>query len=293
MLSCTLACAILLGACYSSSGGRDVPPPDLSDPAADDALPDGVPDVQPEPDVREDPDGGEPDLPPDIVPPVTAEEYCMILVSGTCEFLLGCCTPEELDEIGGTELGCDDPRRSPGFEECMEDPGEAITVGLISVDREAMEEMRQAMVAEAAACPGLGATSLSKAYVFRALSGRALRGRLEAGQPCGDEEECLEELTCEPYTFVCHERVREGGVCRDDTECDLDLVCLRARCNAPADTGEPCAEDEDCLVGLWCDNPMCAPLLAAGNACDPGSLSCEGLCSFDDPTVCRDFCDGI
>jgi len=290
LLACVPACAVLLCACYSSSGGRDAA--DLADPAADEVPPDDVPDVQPDLDVREDPDEGEPDLPPDIVPPVTAEEYCMALASGVCGFFTRCCTPEEIVDSGASELGCEDPVRSEVFQSCMEDFENPLSEGTITVDREAMAEMREALDEEAAVCPGFGATSLMKNYVFRELTSRVLLGTLEEGQPCEDEQECLEELTCDLYRLVCVDRVREGGVCRDEWECDPGLVCLRGRCNAPADAGEPCAGIQECLVGLWCDRNMCTPLLTEGRTCDPDVMSCEGWCS-PDTLSCMDFCDGI
>lgn len=287
-LSMGIFYALVLASCYQSSGGPrdsadridinyDLPPDFPSD------LSDMDHDMPPDYPI---------DLPIEELPPITAEAYCEVIALGVCGYFLGCCTPEELDELDPMGVDCEDPLRSEIYRDCMDYPGRPIRSGMIVVDAGGLTLLENELFSLSETCPNFGSSPLTKYYYFRPYVGQALLGQRAAGERCEGEEECLNHLYCNPYDGLCTPRVRPGGVCREENECDLDMVCNRGRCGPVGLDADRCAQYDDCTVGLWCNEDLCVPQLPEGAPCDLEDMSCEGLCSFDYLPTCRSFCDG-
>ncbi len=304
-----IAAGVCLTACYESSGTTsDVPAEGELDGAdqldADmDLIPDRPdgPDMPDYPDIPDVPDFPDlPDLPdvpemtdaPEDVPPVTAEEYCTRFVTAACMYFENCCTDAELDELWDVGFGCEGPPSGDLYLECLHDPGEAIRAGRIIVDPSGLALFEDALLDPAGACPNFGVYPFMKSYYYRLVRAPALMGRLDEGEGCSFEEECLEGLYCDSYYDSCRETLRIGAVCRDDRECEVGLVCARGRCAHPGEEGDRCGKYDDCDMGLWCEDEHCVPVLGVGMDCYPEVNSCEGICSFYGPGDCKDFCNG-
>lgn len=102
---------------------------------------------------------------------------------------------------------------------------------------------------------------------------------LGAGAPCGDDLDCLRDLTCDPNQHVCVEPPAHPG--------------LMGQCIRDFSGGKPAIT---CQSGLYCDDDghigqlgLCKPLSVAGEACDyegcvPGT-HCAAI--GDGPLICH------
>jgi len=230
----------------------------------------------------------------DIEETITAQEFCSTLAYSICGYFESCCTPQERDILLQSEnLDCREPITTEFFFSCISSYGEGIESGKIVVTPEGMREMAEELNTLTTQCPNLGESPLVKEYYYNMIVGKTLIGQLPEGTECIISEECLEELFCDIFSQTCRERVRTGGVCREDSECHLGEVCIRGRCNQPGQEGDRCQRFEDCSYGLRCNNGFCSPMLESGIACSPGEIECRGFCPSEPPYICIDFCNGI
>ncbi|MBI1947935.1 MAG: carboxypeptidase regulatory-like domain-containing protein [Deltaproteobacteria bacterium] len=161
-------------------------------------------------------------------------------------------------------------------------------------------------------------------FGFAAFAACNCDGKLAAGSPCDDAQQCVDGLVCNPEDGTCAEvdecaadaDCGQGGICADgsceanvaggpcqaDASCISGESCIAGVCTPPGGEGTPCATADDCIGGRVCapdtdictaDLPCTAPAdcgLAAhcdANLCVPGcaGLGCDQVVCQGDATT--------
>jgi hypothetical protein len=118
------------------------------------------------------------------------------------------------------------------------------------------------------------------------------RNTKNLGDRCEYANDCVRALACN--NGVCSEPVfaKAGESCKDWSECEYGLVCVKDKCAVP--NGSCSGNDSDCGPGLYCDDfDVCRNQGSLGDTChfynecllDYACL--DSKCSFIDMSVCK------
>ncbi|UXI22779.1 hypothetical protein NH340_JMT08722 [Sarcoptes scabiei] len=110
-------------------------------------------------------------------------------------------------------------------------------------------------------------------------------------------------MYCDRHYGYCDYFRSAGDLCRHDSQCDGDLICMFGRCEVPSKSGQKgarCNHSDDCLEGLCCARQhgerICKPKLKLGQQCfvPLGGLdySLNELCPCDQGLECRTIFKG-
>lgn len=110
-------------------------------------------------------------------------------------------------------------------------------------------------------------------------------GKLAAGSPCDDAQQCADGLVCSPDDGTC--AAVEG--CAGDVECGAGGVCVDGECRANV-AGGPCEGDASCVAGETCIGSVCTPPGGEGAPCTTADDCIEGrVCAPDTSTCAADL----
>ena len=241
----------------------------------------------------------------------TARSQMKPLVGAACDWMFGCCSPDELVyQVGNFTVDADDcsdrlldaitagvPLElvQPGL---SDDPAEglltlalAINEGRVDVNATAVNNCADATSDRACNAPvvstgpvGRCTPSATEVEVNPCDPNEMFRGKQAVGEQCDGPWECQEGLRCADFGIagVCALRSRENETCFSDAECADGLVCgfEEGTCQKGAKSGESCAYADPA-------NPIPGTELircADGLTCDPVAFVCAGgFCSPGSP----------
>jgi len=241
----------------------------------------------------------------------TARSQMKPLVDAACDWMFGCCSPDELVyQVGNFTVDADDCSErlldaitagvplelvQPGL---SDDPAEglltlalAINEGRVDVNAGAVHECADATSDRACNAPvlttgpvGRCTPSATAVEANPCDPNEMFRGKQAVGEECQGPWECKEGLRCADFGVagVCALRSRENGNCFSDSECADGLVCNfeEGVCKKGALSGEPCAYANAASPIPGTETIRCAD----GLTCDPVALQCAGgYCSAGSP----------
>jgi len=248
----------------------------------------------------------------------TAESKMRPLVDAACDWMFGCCGPDELTYQLGV-FTVDAGNCSERIIESIKagNPLDIQQSGLSNEEADGLlalalsiNEGRVGVNSPAvAACADATSIRACNVPVEVTPGGRCTPGAEEPIDPCDPEEmfvgrqgvgeecdgfwECKEGLRCIDFlnSGVCAETAVEGEFCYSDFECTEGLVCDYGAglCTPGASSGEPCAfldptrpvpgsETIRCAAGLSCDSTTDT---CSGGDCSPGA-PCGDISSDSD-----------
>lgn len=233
----------------------------------------------------------------------TARSQMKPLVDAACEWMFGCCSPDELvyqvgnftvDEADCSErlldaitAGVPLELVQPGL---SHDPAEglltlalAINEGRVDVNAAAVRECADATSGRTCNAPVVGAGPVGRCTPSAAAveanpcdPNEMFRGRQGVGEECDGPWECQEGLRCADFGIagVCALRSRDGENCFSDDECASGLVCnfTEGVCEPGAKSGEACAFANPASPIPGTETVRCAD----GLTCDPVAFVCAG-----------------
>ena len=295
-----IACFIVLGSIFATAAcgdgennGHDADADvihETTDTPAD--TTDTPPDVPPDTVPDEDADPG--DVPADDAPgELTVEEFCAAVVQFMCDYVTGCCTGEEQEELFEF-VDCDNIAAT--IAECTADFRPLVTEGMVVLNPTAFPECQSQMNALIDECPAVNVYFAESERVYDLYCQGIFEGQTPAGQACLEEEECAPgsfcdyggvDASCTPYRGAAED-------CIDNLECGPTMACIGDVCSDVSGEGGACDEQSDCDSTLWCDTTdHCAPMGAAGTPC-MDDFECAGACDITtEPGRCMDACNGL
>jgi hypothetical protein len=216
-------------------------------------------------------------------------------VTAECTYYDECCTAAEKNEITERDLIlCLEQPPDDYYSICLHEFGASIEDGSVVIDPAALRYYEDYMQDFAESCQPFGLSPERRYYYHRIMMIEPVfLGQKDEGQSCNSSIDCREGLFCDRYSGTCNATDHEGGLCSTDIECEVGLVCSNYSCAHPGTEGDGCTDNDDCSIGYWCEDGSCTPLLVAGEECHSSDWSCEGICSSNSPSTCRNFCDGI
>ncbi|MEJ7733898.1 MAG: hypothetical protein WKG00_32480 [Polyangiaceae bacterium] len=127
------------------------------------------------------------------------------------------------------------------------------------------------------------------------ISCSLLFGSVAEGDPCSDDLQCAEGLSCHDGLCSASCPGMLGQTCGGGAPaCALYLTCdaATATCADGPGLGESCAFNE-CMAGLYCDGGSCLQAKPIGEACfnyrECESRVCDaGACAAEKPLICDD-----
>lgn len=259
----------------------------------------------------------------------TARSDMRPLVDAACDWMFGCCSPDELVyQVGNFTVDADDctdrilDAISAGVPLDLEqgglsnDPAEGLLILALSIN-EGRVDVNAGAVRECA--DGTADRACNSALINPGPVGRCtpsamaveadpcdpnemFRGKQAVGEECDGPWECADGLRCVDFGIagVCALRADEGENCFSDEECDEGLICNyeEGLCRPGALSGEACAyaDPMNPIPGTelvrCADGLTCDPVanVCAGGFCAPGSPCFD---TFDD-SDCPDsyYCVG-
>jgi hypothetical protein len=241
----------------------------------------------------------------------TARSQMKPLVDAACDWMFGCCSPDELVyQVGNFTVDADDCSErlldaitagvpmelvQPGL---SDDPAEglltlalAINEGRVDVNAGAVRECADATSDRACNAPvgamdpvGRCTPSVTEVEANPCDPNEMFRGKQDVGEECQGPWECKEGLRCADVGVagVCALRSRENGNCFSDAECADGLVCNfeEGLCKEGSKSGEACAFADPAQPIPGTETVRCAD----GLTCDPVAFVCAGgYCSAGSP----------
>ncbi len=241
----------------------------------------------------------------------TARSQMKPLVDAACDWMFGCCSPDELVYQVG-DFTVDDNDCSARLLDAIttgipldlvqgglsNDPAEglltlalAINEGRVDVNAGAVRECADATSERACNAPvenagpvGRCTPSATGVQANPCDPNEMFRGRQGVGEQCDGPWECKEGLRCADFGIagVCALRAAEGKNCFSDGECQDGLVCNyeEGLCRPGALSGETCAYSDPANPIPGTESVRCAD----GLTCDPVAFVCAGgFCSPGSP----------
>jgi hypothetical protein len=241
----------------------------------------------------------------------TARSQMKPLVDAACDWMFGCCSPEELVyQVGNFTVDADDcsgrllDAISTGQPlELVQaglsnDPAEgllilafAINEGRVDVNAAAVRECADGTSERACNAPvvtmgpvGRCTPSATEVEANPCDPIEMFRGRQSVGEECDGPWECKEGLRCADFGIagVCALRAKEGDGCFSDGECADGLICdyTVGTCAPGALSGERCEYADPLKPIPGTEILRCAD----GLTCDPVAFQCAGgFCSAGSP----------
>jgi hypothetical protein len=241
----------------------------------------------------------------------TARSQMKPLVDAACDWMFGCCSPDELVyQVGDFTVDANDCSErlldaiatgvplelvQPGL---SDDPAAglltlalAINEGRVDVNGGAVRECGDATSERACNAPvvnmgpvGRCTPSATEVEANPCDPNEMFRGKQEVGEECDGPWECKEGLRCADFGIVgvCALRSRDGESCFSDGECATGLVCNyeEGLCRPGALSGEVCAYSDPLNPIPGTETVRCAD----GLSCDPVAFVCAGgFCSPGSP----------
>jgi hypothetical protein len=233
----------------------------------------------------------------------TARSQMKPLVDAACDWMFGCCSPDELVyQVGNFTVDAND---------CSErlldaiaagapldlvqgglssDPAEglltlalAISEGRVDVNAAAVRQCANATADQACNAPlvtagpvGRCIPSASGVQANPCDPNEMFRGKQDVGEECDGPWECKEGLRCADFGIVgvCALRSRDGESCFSDAECIDGLVCNyeEGACRSGKKAGEACAFADPANPIPGTETVRCA----SGLSCDSMAFVCTG-----------------
>ena len=246
----------------------------------------------------------------------TARSNMTPLVDAACDWMFGCCTPDELVyQVGDFTVDANDCSErmldaiSTGTPlnleqtELSNDPAEGLLVlalsineGRVDVNSTAVRECADATADRECNVPvvvgpvGRCTPSAMEVEADPCDPNEMFRGRQAVGEECDGPWECADGLRCIDFGIagVCALRARDGENCFADAECADGLICdwESGTCAPGSLSGESCAFADPMNPIPGTETIRCA----AGLTCDPVAQVCAGgFCSPGSP--CFDVID--
>jgi hypothetical protein len=241
----------------------------------------------------------------------TARSQMKPLVDAACDWMFGCCSPDELVyQVGNFTVDADDcsvrllDAVSTGTPlELVQgglstDPAEgllilalAINEGRVDVDAGAVRECADATSDRNCNSPvitmgpvGRCTPSATEVEANPCDPNEMFRGKQTVGEECDGPWECKEGLRCADFGIagVCALRAAKGQNCFSDGECNDGLICdfESGQCQPGALSGEACAYTDPLSPIPGTELVRCAD----GLTCDPVAFVCAGgFCSPGSP----------
>lgn len=111
------------------------------------------------------------------------------------------------------------------------------------------------------------------------------QARGDAGEACGQTDDCMVAFYCAVDTNTCTPTRNSGEVCNDDEPCSAGLHCYNGNCRPLGDTDDECAADTDCIESHYCFNQnVCRPRGGPGDNCNSSTPCADDLECLD--TIC-------
>lgn len=243
----------------------------------------------------------------------TARSQMKPLVGAACDWMFGCCSPDELVyQVGNFTVDADDcsdrllDAITAGVPLDLvqaglsDDPAAglltlalAINEGRVDVNSSAVNKCADATSDRACNAPlvsggpvGRCTPTATEVEVNPCDPNEMFRGKQAVGEECQGPWECQEGLRCADFgiTGVCALRARENETCFSDAECADGLVCGfdEGTCQKGAKSGEACAYADPANPIPGTELVRCAD----GLTCDPVAFVCAGgFCSPGSPCV--------
>ena len=237
----------------------------------------------------------------------TARSQMKPLVGAACDWMFGCCSPDELVyQVGNFTVDADDcsdrllDAITAGVPLDLvqaglsDDPAAglltlalAINEGRVDVNTTAVNKCADATSDRACNAPlvsggpvGRCTPTATEVEVNPCDPNEMFRGKQAVGEECQGPWECKEGLRCADFgiTGVCALRARENETCFSDAECADGLVCGfdEGTCQKGAKSGEACAYADPANPIPGTELVRCAD----GLTCDPVAFVCTGgFCS--------------
>ncbi|MCB9730839.1 MAG: hypothetical protein H6746_20375 [Deltaproteobacteria bacterium] len=205
----------------------------------------------------------------------TAAQVCAQVAEALCEPASVCCASTP----GGSGDACRASVRGQ-CEDAATAEETALAAGQAFVSQPALTECLAAYEAAGGECRVVD--SATQSGVCRSI----FQDAAKAGEPC---ESGVGDLRCaggegicfpEPTGTTCRLYAAPGQACAE-APCPPWLLCLPASgglvCDAPRDVGGACTADVHCAPGLRCQDGLCAPGIAQGEACKKSFDCAEAL----------------
>lgn len=242
----------------------------------------------------------------------TARSQMKPLVDAACDWMFGCCSPDELVyQVGDFTVDANDcsARLIDAIETGVpldleqaglsNDPAEGLLVLALSINEDRVDvnsgAVRQCAEATSSmACNTPIVTEASGRCTPSAAEPEAdpcdpnemFVGKQSVGEECDGPWECREGLRCIDFGIagVCALRAKQNETCFSDGECAEDLVCdwESGTCQPGALSGEACAFADPMDPRPGTETIRCAE----GLTCDPATSVCTGgFCAPGSPCV--------
>ena len=246
----------------------------------------------------------------------TARSQMKPLVDAACDWMFGCCSPDELVyQVGDFTVDANDcsARMLDAIEAGVpleleqgglsDDPAAGLLILALSINEDRVDVNGGAVRECANSTSGMACNA---PLVIDSGTGRCTPSAAEPEDPCDPNEmfvgkqsvgeqcdglsECKEGLRCIDFGIagVCALRAKQGETCFSDEECAEDLVCdwESGTCTPGALSGEACAFADPLDPVPGTETIRCA----AGLTCDAATSICTGgFCAPGSP--CGDIFD--